>query len=52
MLKLSRSQGFCLHGTNCVELHLVRVLIVALVQALIDLVKALDSLFQVHDDLE
>ena len=51
MPKLSRSQGFCLHGTNPVELHSVRVMIVALVQALVDLVQALDVLVQVHVDL-
>ena len=44
MPKLSRSQGFLLPGTNLVELHLVRVLIVALVQALVDLIQALDAL--------
>ena len=51
MPKLSHSQGFCLHGTNCVELHSVRVLIVALVQALVDLVQALEVLVWVHVDL-
>ena len=51
MLKLSRSQGFCLHGTNCVELHLVRVLILALVQAIVDMVQAIDALVWVHVDL-
>ena len=39
MQKLSRIQGFRLHGTNHVELHSVRVLIVALVQALDALVR-------------
>ena len=53
MPKLSSSQGFRLHGTTRVELHSVRVLIVALVQALdalvrghVDLVQALVALFQ------
>ena len=51
MPKLSRSQGFRLHGKNCVELHFVRVLIVALVQSCVDLVQARDALVQVHLDL-
>ena len=51
MPKLSRSQGFRLRGTNREELHSVRVLIVALVQALVDLVQALDALVRVHVDL-
>ena len=51
MPKLSRSQGFRLYGTNRVELHSVRFLIVALVQALDDLVHALDVLDRVHVDL-
>ena len=51
MPKLSRSRGFRLHGRDRVELYSVRVLIVALVQALVDLVQALDSLVWVHVDL-
>ena len=51
MPKLSHNQGFHLHGNNRMELHLVRVLIVALVQALFDLVQALDALVWVHVDL-
>ena len=51
MPKLSCSQGFRLHGTNRAELHLVRVLIIARVQALVDQVQALDPLFLVHVDL-
>ena len=51
MPKLSYSQRFRLHGTHCMELHTVRVLIVALVQALVDLIQALDALVWVHVDL-
>ena len=51
MPKLSHSRGFRLHGRDCVELYSVRVLIVALVQALVDLVQALDALVRVHVDL-
>ena len=51
MPQLARSQGFRLHGRDRVELYLVRVLIVALVQALVDLVQALDALVRVHVDL-
>ena len=51
MPKLSCSQGFRLHDTNHVELHSVRVLIIALVQTLVDLVQALDALVWVHVDL-
>ena len=51
MPKLYHSQGFRLHSTNRMEPHLVRVLIVALVRALVDLVQALDALVRVHDDL-
>ena len=49
--KLSRSQGFPLHGTNHEELLSIRVLVVALVQALVDLVQALVALVQAHVDL-
>ena len=51
MPKLSHSQGFRLHGTNHVEIHPVRVLIVTLAQALVDLVQALDAFVRVHVDL-
>ena len=46
MLKLFR-----LYGRDLVELYLVRVLIVALVQAIVNLVQALDALVRVHVDL-
>ena len=39
MMKLSCSQGFGLRGTNCEELLVIRVLVVALVKALVDLVQ-------------
>ena len=45
MMKLSFSQGFSLHGTNRVELLSVRILIVALVQALDALVRVFVALF-------
>ena len=51
MPKLSFSQGFRLLGTNQGELDSVRALIFALVQALIDMVQALDALVRVHVDL-
>ena len=51
MPKLSRSQGFLLPGRDRVELYSVRVLSVGLVQALVDLVQALDALVRVHVDL-
>ena len=44
MTKLSCSQGFLLLGTNCEKLLAIRVLVVALVQALVDLVQALVAL--------
>ena len=44
MMQLSHSQGFCLHGTHHVQLFKIRFLIVALIQALIDLVQALVAL--------
>ena len=50
-LKLSRSQGFHLHGRDLVEFYSVRNLIVALVQALVDLVQVLDVLVWVNVDL-
>ena len=40
MTKLSCSQEFRLRGTNCEELLAIRVLVVALVQALVALVQA------------
>ena len=46
MTKLSCSQGFRLCGTNCKELLAIRFLVVALVQAHVDLVQALVSLVQ------
>ena len=48
MAKLSRSQGF---RTNHEELLAIRVLVVALVQALVDLVQALIAFVQAHVDL-
>ena len=44
MMKLSRSQGFQMRGTNREELLAIRVLVVALVQAFLDLVQALVDL--------
>ena len=40
MTKLSHSQGIRLRGTHREELLVIRVLVVALVQALVDLVQA------------
>ena len=50
MTNLSCSQGFCLCGTNSEEILSIRVLVVAPVQALVDLVQAL-VLVQAHVDL-
>ena len=54
-MTISRSQGFRLRGTNRKELLVIRVLVVALVQALadldkahVDLVQALVALVQTH----
>ena len=51
MTNLSRSHGFRLCGTNREELHAIRVLVVALVQALVALVQALVAIVQAHVDL-
>ena len=51
MTKLSHSQGFRLHGTNCQELLAIQVLVVALVQGLVDLVQAHVALVHAHVDL-
>ena len=48
MTKLSRSQGFRLHSTNCEELLAIRVLVVALIQTLVLLVQAHVDLVQTH----
>ena len=45
-MKISRGQGFRLRGTNRKELLVIRVLVVALVQALVDLVQAHVDLVQ------
>ena len=51
MMKLSRSQGFCLLGINCEELLAIRALVVALVQAHVDLVQVRVALVQGQVDL-
>ena len=50
-MQLSCGQGFRLGGTNHKELFSVEILIVDLVQALVDLVQALNALVLAHVDL-
>ena len=51
MTTLSRIQGFRLCGTNRKELLTIRVLVGALVLALVNLVQALVALVKAHADL-